>query len=261
MLRTGRCLLVLLILCASKAVLAAVDEVEPNDSALQAQDVSGAATDLADGYLPSGAGVLVRGQIVPGDVDYLAFGLRSGQLVTVTAYGDDGGAFDDPALGLFDPGDLLVASDDDAGQGLLPSLVHVATQDGLYRVALTGFQDTAFDGSEHGESFDYELAISVTTAPPGFPELDDLGNDAPAGAEPLPPGAGPFATRAPGSVSVISGCRMTSCGCFIGSGPHSAAPALPRTRRSCRVPGGRRCCPTSGAGAHRHAAGSRCPAR
>ena len=89
--------------------------------------------------------------------------LRAGQLATTAATGSKS------------------ASDDDAWQGLLPSLVHVATQDGLYRVAITGFQDEAFDGSEHEESFDYELAISVTTAPPSFPEQDDPGNGTPAG--------------------------------------------------------------------------------
>jgi hypothetical protein len=187
------------------AASAAVDEVEPNDTPLTAQDVSGGAADLADGYLPSGAGVLVRGAIAPGDVDYVAFGVRAGQLVTVSVYQDSEGAFDDPSVGLFDPTNVAVASDDDSGQGFLPSLAYAITQDGVHRVAVAGFRDALFDGSAHDETFDYELAISVTTVPPSFPEIDSAANDTTAGAEPVPPGTGSFETRAPGAVAVMSG--------------------------------------------------------
>ena len=188
---------------SARSVRAAVSEVEPNGSLATAQPIVPASTLLTAAFPPPGSGALVTASLAPGDVDYYAFGLAAGQLVTVAVVTDDEGAVADPVLALFDPTGTLVATDDDSGPGFLPALRLRVQQAGTWKVAVTGFGDTHFDGTVHSEHFDYRLVVSAS--PPSSTEPSPDHNGTFATADALPVGGGPFDTAAPGGVTVVTG--------------------------------------------------------
>ena len=206
--RTSRVLLgvgVAVALAGSNApsVRAAVSEVEPNGSLASAQRIVPPSTLLTAAFPPPGSGALVKGSIAPGDVDYYAFDLAAGQLLTLAVVTDDEGALSDPVLGLFDPTGVLVAIDDDSGPGFLPALRLTVPQAGTWKVSVTGFGDTTFAGASHDESFDYRLVISA--APPSSTEPSPDHNGSFATADALPVGGGSIDAVAPGGVTVVTG--------------------------------------------------------
>jgi len=186
------------------AARAAVSEVEPNGSLASAQRLEPVSTLLSAAFPPAGGGALVTASLGIGDVDYYAFDLAAGELVTAAVVTDDEGALADPTLALFDPTGALVASDDDSGPGFLPALRLRAQAGGTWKVAVSGFGDAGFTGSGHSESFAYRLVVSVTTAPPSFLEAASDTNGSFGTADPVPPGAGAFDVLAPGGVSVVT---------------------------------------------------------
>jgi len=190
-------------LAPARPALAAVPEVEPNGTLATAQPVVPAQTLLTTAFPPPGSGALVTGSVAPGDVDYFAFDLAAGQLLTVAVVTDDEGALADPVVGLFDPTGALVATDDDSGPGFLPALRLVVPTAGTWKVAVSGFGDVHFDGSIHSETFSYRLVLSA--APPASTEPSPDHNGSFATADALPVGGGAFDAVAPGGVTVVTG--------------------------------------------------------
>jgi hypothetical protein len=143
---------------------------------------------------------VVRGKLVPGEVDFHRFDLRADEVVTVSVRDPGQGEFADPLVGIFGPGDAEpVAVNDDGGPGFLSRLALRADRTGTWTVALTGFGDSDFDGSGHGESFAYQLLVAVVADPARHEEADRRG----AGwAEPLFPGARRFL---PWRAAVVTG--------------------------------------------------------
>ena len=187
----------------ARSVRAAVSETEPNGSLATAQRIVPPNTLLTAAFPPPGSGALVKGSLSPGDVDYYAFDLAAGQLLTVAVVTDDEGALSDPVLALFDPTGARVATDDDSGPGFLPALRLTVPQAGTWKVAVTGFGDASFDGSVHSERFDYRLVISA--APPSSTEPIPDHNGSFATADALPVGGGSIDAVAPGGVTVVTG--------------------------------------------------------
>jgi hypothetical protein len=185
------------------AARAAVAEVEPNGTLATAQAITPANTVLTAAFPPPGGGALVTGSISPGDVDYFAFDLAAGQLVSLAVVTADEGALSDPSLALFDPSGALAATDDDSGPGFLPALRLRVAQAGTWRVAVSGFGDAAFNGSGHTEHFDYRLIVAAS--PPSSIEANPDTNASFANADPLPAGGGSFDSLAPGGVAVVTG--------------------------------------------------------
>jgi len=130
---------------------------------------------IADLLPPAGASVGAR--LDAGDVDYFAIDLEEGDRLLLSVFdlragplAFAGGERNDPVLGIFDPTGTLVDSalDDDAGPAFLPnrSFTVPAGQGGRWTVAVSGFGDSAFDGS-HGEApFDYRLVVARDRACP-----------------------------------------------------------------------------------------------
>ena len=112
------------------------------------------------------------------------------------------GAFHDARMQVYDASNAVVAQDDDAGPGFLPALrLRVPSGGGgTWKVAVTGFEDTNFDGVGHAEDFAYQLVIGGE--PPAFDEPSPDSNGTQALADML--GSGDFETTSPGSVAVIA---------------------------------------------------------
>lgn len=138
---------------------------EPNDSAATATQLD-----------PGDAGVVARGALTPGDVDWYALPLRAGEVLTVSLEEDGDGAFHDAVLGVFRPGEERpAAADDDGGPGFLPRLAVPVDVDGLWHVAVGGFGDAALDGGDHEERFAYRLVLGVVADPPLQVDPDEAG--------------------------------------------------------------------------------------
>lgn len=193
-----------LALCATLALgptdgaRAAVPEVEANDGLAQATPLAPAGTLLSVAFPPAGGGAVAEGTLEAGDVDTFAFDLANGELVTLLVVSADGGAVSDPQLALFDPSDVLVASDDDSGPGLLPALRRRVATGGTWKAAIGHF-------GAADSAFDYRLVVSVTTDPPSAPEPLPDDNDSAPDADPIPPGGGVLPVEAPGEVAVLTG--------------------------------------------------------
>ena len=132
-----------------------------------------------------GGSVLVRGNLDAGDVDAYAVDLVAGDLLLAALFDSDSGAFLDPVLGVFSGGVLpALTLDDDSGSGLLGRLGHLAAGTGTFQVAVSGFGDSAFDGT-HEEArlalAPYELVLGVARDGATALEHDLTGadNDAP----------------------------------------------------------------------------------
>lgn len=100
-----------------------------------------------------------------GDVDWYAFNVVAGDLITAEVFGSL-----DTTLGLFAPdGTTLLAFDDDDTDGLNSALYYLAPASGTYYVAVSGFSDFVFDGAANGEAGFYQLIVSggATVPTPG----------------------------------------------------------------------------------------------
>jgi hypothetical protein len=193
--RNAEWLLAAALLFAGLPARAAVLETENNGP--------GGSPDPIPGTTPGG--VVVRGSIAPGDVDFFSFTATAGDLITVSLLEDGLGDFADPQLAVFAGGSTTpLATDDDDGQGFLPSLRLVVPAGGeSLRVAVSGFGDAGFDGS-HQESFAYQLVVG--RPPPGATESDEVGND----TTPDPLGTGAFDALAPGGAATLTGTLLAA---------------------------------------------------
>ncbi len=178
------------LLSAASLATAAVSESEANGSLA-----------TANALTLSGGGRLVSAALTPGDVDFYAVPVNAGDFVTLSVIEAGHGAFHDAQLRVYAASNAIVAQDDDSGTGFLPALrLRVPSGGGgTWKVAVTGFGDTDFDGGNHSEDFPYELVISAE--PPAFSEPNPDSNNTQANADTL--GSGDFETTAPGSVAVI----------------------------------------------------------
>lgn len=143
-------------------------------------------------------GVVMRGEIAPGDVDYFSVLGKAGELLTVSVIEEGKGEFADPVLGIFQGGALL-ATDDDDGPQFLPSLrLVVPPGGGTFVIAVSGFGDSGFTGA-HAETFRYQLVVAQP--PPGSIEADEAGN----AVTPESLGAGAFDAIAPAGAASLAG--------------------------------------------------------
>jgi len=145
-------------------------------------DLAPFATAFPDGL------VWIRGQLDAGDVDTYAFNPATGDLLLAALFEDADGERLDPSLGIFTGSATpALGDDDDAGMGFLPRLTFPVASSGTHQIAVTGFGDTAFDGS-HLEASDglapYLLVVASTTATPPLTEVES--NDSIAAANILP---------------------------------------------------------------------------
>jgi hypothetical protein len=124
---------------------------------------------------------VVGGSLAPNDVDYFKIDLEAGDRLAVSVFDLKTGLFqvaggerNDAQLGVFSPSGTLAAggSNDDGGPGFQPNLLFTVPsgQGGSWKVALTGFGDTGFNGS-HKESFSYLLVVGRERACPSVTPL------------------------------------------------------------------------------------------
>jgi hypothetical protein len=163
-------------------------EHEPNDRPADATPLARTRAGVPD-FLPSrfADGVVARGRLEPGDVDYHAFAARAGDVVLVSLFEPGRGAFADPVLAVAGPGDAVpVALDDDGGPAFLSRLAVPIDRTGVWTVAVTGFGDEELDG-HHEQRFAYDLVVAVAAQALAIAEHDVRGgNDVRQRAEPLP---------------------------------------------------------------------------
>lgn len=116
--------------CASAGAVT-LPEVEPNDTRLGAQFI--ATTD---------ASIVINGLRTFGDPsdDFFSFEVRSGGLLTIVSSSPDASA--DSIMGLYGPGGVLLASNDDgAGLGFMSSIQYTIPAGGLgrYTIGFSGY--------------------------------------------------------------------------------------------------------------------------
>lgn len=138
---------------------------------------------------PNGVAV-VEGELGAGDVDFFSLELEAGQLLLLAVFDDEGGALHDTRLGVFQEPPSAVAgaplaTNDDGGPGFLSRLAFPVSASGSWKIALTGFRDSGFDGS-HAEALQgpvaYRLVIGVAQSPSPLGEGDvDATHPLPAG--------------------------------------------------------------------------------
>ncbi len=130
--------------------------------------------------LVTGSGGLVRGTLLPGDVDHFAIDLEEGDRLLVSIFDLRAATFDlasgetnDPVLRVYDAVGAPFEEDDDAGPGFLPNRAITVPPGGAGRwtVAVSGFGDTAFDGSHTEPAFDYFAALVRDRACPSVATL------------------------------------------------------------------------------------------
>lgn len=180
-------------LAFGRTAVAAIPETEPNG-----RGAPNPIPPLLGSFLDAfGNGVaVVTGDLTEGDVDFFALNLTAGQLLLVGLFDDSRGEHNDTRLGVFfeplsqnDPSVPPVAVDDDGGPGFLSRLAVPITQTGIWKVGVTGFRDTLFQGA-HLEGRDgpvhYQLILSVATNPAARAESQT--NNTPAQADSLPTG-------------------------------------------------------------------------
>ena len=135
-----------------------------------------------------GRAKLIRGTLDARDVDAYAFSLSSGQLLLAALFETAAGERNDTVLGVFTgTTPPAVASDDDAGTGFLSRLALPIASAGTRRIGVTGFGDTAWNGT-HKEAASalvpYDLVVAAVSNPAPFQETES--NNTQATANPLP---------------------------------------------------------------------------
>lgn len=168
------------------APAAAADFTESEDSPFKDPDdsqdnpLSGATPVPWDGAafasaFPRGA-KLIRGNLDAGDIDSYAFSFSAGQLVLGALFEDSAGERNDTSLGIFTGGVAPpLASDDDGGSGFLSRFAFTVTSTGPHQIGVTGFGDSAFDGSHQeagGGLVPYRLIVAATSDPPLLSEVE-----------------------------------------------------------------------------------------
>jgi len=133
---------------------------------LAANDTLATAQQIPASVMPAGSvsieGSLAQDTTADG-IDFYALDVAAGTLVTASVFDFTPEVSNDTAslLGVFAPDGSLLATDDIDGPGLLSAIHFFAPTSGTYTLALTGFNDSDFDGVGHNYSFDYRLVISV----------------------------------------------------------------------------------------------------
>lgn len=162
------------VLTLAAAASAQVLESEGNNTPATANFISAAT-------YPFG-GVAIDGALSAGDVDYFAFDLTAGDQVGVTTYdfrsangsfpiggppqpGTPGAGGIDTMLGVFGPGGVFFAADDDDGVDFLSSYQFIVPTSGRWTVAVSGFGDPDFNGSGHTQDGTYKLGFSINPVP------------------------------------------------------------------------------------------------
>ena len=193
---------------ALPAAAAVVAEHEPNGRGSPNPIPAQGLAPFASVY--PGGSVLVTGTLGANDVDFYSLQLSAGQLLLVGVFDDKGGELNDTRVGAFfeapsanDPAHAPEAQNDDGGPGFLSRLAVPITQSGTWKLGVTGFRDFSYTGAHlegRGTPVAYRLVVAVTTASPQRLETEP-GNNAPAGADLLPPGGAVLrGSLAPGDV-------------------------------------------------------------
>jgi hypothetical protein len=139
--------------------------------------------------------IVINAELDAGDTDFHAFELEAGDLLLAALFEDENGERHDTSLGVyFGAGATPVATNDDGGQGRLSRIAVPIDTTGTWKVGVTGFGDTAFDGS-HAEAaagpIAYQLVVAVTRQTPLREESDATtpnSNDSLETADLLPAG-------------------------------------------------------------------------
>lgn len=118
---------------------------------------------------------LVRGSLDASDVDVVEIGLSTGELLLARVFDRDPSAALDSVLGVFSGAiPPTLAANDDGGRGLQARLGYAAGA-GTFQVGVSGFGDSAFDGS-HTEALrgiaEYDLVLAVVSEPADVQEGD-----------------------------------------------------------------------------------------
>lgn len=121
--------LALLLLGAPQA---RAQELEPNDSCLAAQDVGTAPLEMS-------------GALGSPDVDFFLFRVNNASGTAIIDL--EGESLGDPVLGVFNSDCILLAADDDSGEGLNSRITIATPPDGVLVVAATSYPDFGFTGN------------------------------------------------------------------------------------------------------------------
>lgn len=127
----------------------------------------------ADPIPPDGA--LLHASLLPGDVDYYAIEIAEGDRLMVSVFDLTtgglalaGGELNDPTIALFDPAAAPAAggANDDGGPGFDPNLSFTIPpgKGGLWKLAISGFGDSALTGAHQEGPFDYLLVVATERA-------------------------------------------------------------------------------------------------
>ena len=135
--------------CEGRCLLSSFAESEPNNSFAVYQPLNNDTS-----YSVSGAISALS------DVDYYAFYALKGSTISLNCRatvktGDEHTEFD-PTIGLFNPLRGLVRSDDDSGTGSIwaAGLSFTANKSGVWRVAVSHYDDFSFTGGNSRPSYD-----------------------------------------------------------------------------------------------------------
>ena len=125
---------------------------------------------------------VIGGTLGASDVDYFKIDLEVGDRLAVSVFDLATGTFTpangerrDAVLGLFTPAGALAAggTNDDGGPGFMSNILFTvpAGQAGTWKVALTGFGDTAFTGAHKEAAFPYLIVAARERACPNVTAL------------------------------------------------------------------------------------------
>ncbi len=177
--------------------------------------------------LPAGAGRAATrsGALRPGDVDTFAVWAPAGSLLAIAVRTEDDGELDDPILGIRGPrDDVFRVLSDDGGPGFLPRASVPVERSGIWRVAVSGFGDDAFEGA-HEERLWYQVEFALIPRPGRVWEGEPY-NDTP-GRAPILHARGPSRSTAivtgrltPGDTDYfrVPGARVVAASLYDGEG-------------------------------------------
>ncbi len=149
------CLFVVMILLSAPCVQGQGSDQEPNNTCQTATNI-GAVT------LPSSTFGNLDSTPGSPDIDFYRFTVPPNTPLTIDLEGAFfGGSLPDPFLGLFNSSCVLLATDDDSGEGRNARLEFTVPADGIFIVAVTGCCDPDFQGGSIGS---YRLTISDNVA-------------------------------------------------------------------------------------------------